>query len=60
MLKAQLRCKGYFGYIADIAVMGKHEHGKPNDYITPGCGVYDGKFVVGGLFEQCVDIGPYQ
>ncbi|GAK28932.1 hypothetical protein SLIQ_19815 [Serratia liquefaciens FK01] len=39
---------------------GKHEHGKPNDYITPGCGVYDGKFVVGGLYEHCVNIGPYQ
>ena len=29
MAKARLRCKGYFGYITDIAVMGKHEHGSP-------------------------------
>ncbi len=40
--------------------MGKHEHGKLNDYVTLGSGVYDGKFVVGGLYEQCLDVGPYQ
>ncbi len=43
--------------ILDISLIllswGKHEHGKPNDYVTPGSGVYDGKFVVGGLYEQC-------
>jgi hypothetical protein len=30
---------------------GKHEHGKPNDYITPGCGMYGYEFVVGWLWQ---------
>lgn len=50
--------------ILDISLIllswGKHEHGKPNDYVTPGSGVYDGKFVVGGLYEYGLDVGSYQ